>query len=160
MHTARRGATHKSNEAILAKQSIVAQNTTMKSIQYTEHGSEYDVMLQLVDDGVAADATSAPPPEGFATVKIVAASGNPIDFKVAQGGLKGAWDCPLPMAMGYDFSGTIVAVSADGADSSASFKVGDDVFAVNWGQVSYKWVHSNSYARRILRYRNTFRSSK
>ena len=71
--------------------------------------------------------------------KIVAASGNPIDFKVAQGGLKGAWDCPLPMVMGYDFSGTIVAIStdgADGADPSASFKVGDDVFAVNWGQVS------------------------
>ena len=132
----------------------------MKAIQYTEHGSDYDAMLQLVDDGVAADATSTPPPAGFATVKIVAASGNPIDFKVAQGGLKGAWDCPLPMVMGYDFSGTIVAVSADGADSSASFKVGDDVFAVNWGQVSYKWVHSNSYARRILRYRNTFRSSK
>ena len=108
----------------------------MKAIQYTEHGSDYDAMLQLVDDGVAADATSTPPPAGFATVKIVAASGNPIDFKVAQGGLKGAWDCPLPMAMGYDFSGTIVAVSADGADSSASFKVGDDVFAVNWGQVS------------------------
>lgn len=75
----------------------------MKSIQYTEHGSDYDAMLQLVDDGVAADAASTPPSSGFATVKIVAASGNPIDFKVAQGGLKGAWDCPLPMAMGYDF---------------------------------------------------------
>ena len=112
----------------------------MKSIQYTEHGSDYDAMLQLVDDGgTAADATSTTPPPGFATVKIVAASGNPIDFKVAQGGLKGAWDCPLPMVMGYDFSGTIVAIStdgADGADPSASFKVGDDVFAVNWGQVS------------------------
>ena len=109
----------------------------MKSIQYTEHGSDFDAILQLVDD--SADATSTPPPAGFATVKIVAASGNPIDFKVAQGGLKGAWDCPLPMVMGYDLSGTIVAVSAadgaDGADSS-SFKVGDDVFAVNWGQVS------------------------
>ena len=84
----------------------------MKSIQYTEHGSDYDAMLQLVDD--SADATSAPPPPGFATVKIVAASGNPIDFKVAQGGLKGAWDCPLPMTMGYDFSGTIVALSSSG----------------------------------------------
>lgn len=31
-----------------------------------------------------------------------------------------------------------MAVSADGADSSASFKVGDDVFAVNWGQNQHK----------------------
>uniref|UniRef100_A0A6U0K0N9 Enoyl reductase (ER) domain-containing protein n=1 Tax=Minutocellus polymorphus TaxID=265543 RepID=A0A6U0K0N9_9STRA len=105
----------------------------MKFIQYSEHGSDYDEILQLVtspDD----DATSKTPPPGFATVKIVAASGNPIDFKVAQGGLKEAWDCPLPMTMGYDFSGEIFAVS----DGESNLKVGDEVFAVNWGQNQHK----------------------
>jgi NADPH:quinone reductase-like Zn-dependent oxidoreductase len=99
----------------------------MKSIQYNSHGSDFDSMLQLVETD---DIPSNPPP-GFAGVRIHAAAGNPIDVMVAKGFLNEVWKCPLPMTVGYDFSGEIVI-----ADESSGFQVGDEVFAVNWGQVS------------------------
>ena len=99
----------------------------MKSIQYSSHGSDFASTLQFVE---TADTPSNPPP-GFAVVKIHAAAGNPIDCMVAKGYMKDVWPCPLPMTVGYDFSGVITSV-----DDNSGFQVGDDVFAVNWGKVS------------------------
>ena len=84
-------------------------------------------MLEFIETG---DIPSNPHP-GFALVKIHAAAGNPIDCMVAKGYLKETWPCPLPMTVGYDFSGVIASV-----EGNCSFQVGDEVFAVNWGQVS------------------------
>jgi len=72
------------------------------------------------------------PEPGFAVVAIKAAAVNPIDWMVMAGFLNDAWKVPLPFTMGYDFAGSVSAVHPD--DSNAGFKVGDDVFAVNWGQ--------------------------
>jgi NADPH:quinone reductase-like Zn-dependent oxidoreductase len=97
-------------------------------IQYSQHGGDYASTLQCIE-------TEAPPPDppaNFALVKIHVAAGNPIDFKVAKGELNGAWECPLPMIMGYDFSGVIVGL---GGGNDGEFQVGDEVFAVTWGQV-------------------------
>jgi NADPH2:quinone reductase len=66
---------------------------------------------------------------GFVVVKVVAAAANVIDCKVMAGYLEGTWNTPLPLVIGYDFSGTVSEVG-DGVDG---FAAGDDVFAVNWG---------------------------
>lgn len=112
----------------------------MKYIQYNKHGGDYDSTIELVENETAP----SDPPAGFALVKIHTAAGNPIDFKVAKGDLNGAWECPLPMTMGYDFSGTIVSVGGE-----SEFKSGDEVFAVTWGKVcvvcillSYEFRHT------------------
>eukprot|EP00603_Paraphysomonas_imperforata_P008685 CAMPEP_0114429646 /NCGR_PEP_ID=MMETSP0103-20121206/9604_1 /TAXON_ID=37642 ORGANISM="Paraphysomonas imperforata, Strain PA2" /NCGR_SAMPLE_ID=MMETSP0103 /ASSEMBLY_ACC=CAM_ASM_000201 /LENGTH=337 /DNA_ID=CAMNT_0001599011 /DNA_START=59 /DNA_END=1072 /DNA_ORIENTATION=- len=97
----------------------------MKAIQYTENTSSYDD-LHTVD---VERPTSSP---GIAVVKVMVSSANPIDFKVMQGHLKAAgWAMPFPFTIGYDFAGIVESV--DEADAS-SFAVGDEVFAVNWGQ--------------------------
>ena len=101
----------------------------MKCIQYSEHGGDYASTFQCIE----TETSPSDPPASFALVKVHAAAGNPIDFKVAKGELNGAWDCPLPMIMGYDFSGVIAGV---GEGSDAEFQVGDEVFAVTWGQVN------------------------
>eukprot|EP00956_Cyclotella_meneghiniana_P034046 scaffold101184_cov68-Cyclotella_meneghiniana.AAC.7 len=103
----------------------------MKCIQYSEHGGDYASTFQCIE----TETSPSDPPASFALVKVHAAAGNPIDFKVAKGELNGAWDCPLPMIMGYDFSGVIVGV---GEGNDAEFQVGDEVFAVTWGQGQHK----------------------
>ena len=67
---------------------------------------------------------------GFVVVKVVAAAANPVGLKVMAGYLEGTWNTPLPWVIGYDFSGTVTEVG----DGVEGFAVGDDVFAVNWGQ--------------------------
>lgn len=98
-------------------------------------------MLEFIETG---DIPSNPPP-GFALVKIHAAAGNPIDCMVAKGYLKETWPCPLPMTVGYDFSGVIASV-----EGNCSFQVGDEVFAVNWGQVSDILPSSSQTRPRML----------
>jgi NADPH:quinone reductase-like Zn-dependent oxidoreductase len=57
-------------------------------------------------------------------IKVHAASANPIDVKVAEGALKMARKDTFPHVLGYDASGTIVAVGS----APGSLKVGDQVF--------------------------------
>jgi len=109
---------------------------TMKAIQYEEFGKDYDKLLRLVD----VEKPQVTP--GCAVIKVMAASGNPIDFKVMQGGLEGMWETPMPMTVGYDFAGVVDAVEeSDSSDVAPQFKPGDEVFAVNWGD--HKHNHDN-----------------
>mmetsp|Transcript_27808 Transcript_27808/g.38459 ORF Transcript_27808/g.38459 Transcript_27808/m.38459 type:complete len:344 (+) Transcript_27808:80-1111(+) len=66
---------------------------------------------------------------GQLLIKAKAAALNPIDPMVMAGLLKGAgWDQPSPYVPGYDVSGVVEAIG----EGVEGFKVGDEVFSVNW----------------------------
>lgn len=70
----------------------------------------------------------APMPEITSTdvlVRVVAASVNPVDWKIREGYLKEMITYPMPLTLGWDVSGVIEAVGAD----VTRFKVGDAVFS-------------------------------
>jgi NADPH:quinone reductase-like Zn-dependent oxidoreductase len=95
----------------------------MKAAQYTAFSNNNsDVKIVEVEKPKASP--------GQAVVRVIAASGNPIDYKVFRGYLEGAWTTPLPFTMGYDFAGIVDEISPE---DSAGFAIGDEVFAVNWG---------------------------
>jgi NADPH:quinone reductase-like Zn-dependent oxidoreductase len=95
----------------------------MKAAQYTAFSNNNsDVKIVEVEKPKASP--------GQTVVRVIAASGNPIDYKVFRGYLEGAWTTPLPFTMGYDFAGIVDEISPE---DSAGFAIGDEVFAVNWG---------------------------
>lgn len=65
------------------------------------------------------------PGSGDLLVQVRAASVNPVDFKIRDGKLKTLLRYPMPLVLGNDLSGTVVAVGA----GVSSFKPGDEVFA-------------------------------
>uniref|UniRef100_A0A7S4DZS6 Enoyl reductase (ER) domain-containing protein n=1 Tax=Lotharella globosa TaxID=91324 RepID=A0A7S4DZS6_9EUKA len=67
------------------------------------------------------------PKAGEVLIQAKAASINPVDYIVISG-VVDAWAKPSPLTPGYDVSGVVVDVGSDVTD----FKVGDEVFAVNW----------------------------
>jgi NADPH:quinone reductase-like Zn-dependent oxidoreductase len=98
----------------------------MQAAQYTENSDDFN-NLEVVN--IEKPIASA----GLAVVKLRAAAINPIDQMVMKGYLRGAgWAMPLPFTMGYDLAGVISDISAE--DSGNPFTIGDEVFAVNWGQ--------------------------
>lgn len=58
-------------------------------------------------------------------VRVVAASVNPVDWKIREGYLKEMISYPLPLTLGWDVSGVVEGVGAD----VSRFKVGDAVFS-------------------------------
>ncbi|MGQ0590217.1 MAG: NADP-dependent oxidoreductase [Sphingosinicella sp.] len=65
------------------------------------------------------------PGPGDVVVEIAAASVNPIDLKLRDGEFKAILPAKLPLILGNDLAGTVVAVGA----GARRFKVGDEVFA-------------------------------
>lgn len=100
----------------------------MKAIRYTENKAG-DGFADVLKMETVTVPKAAP---GTAIVKVVAASSNPIDFKVLGGFLTGAgWAMPFPFTVGYDFSGTISEV--DESDAT-EWPIGKEVFGVQWGK--------------------------
>ena len=58
-------------------------------------------------------------------VAVKAASINPIDYKIAEGKLKGMLTLNLPVTIGYDVSGVVVEKGSD----VLNFEIGDEVYA-------------------------------
>lgn len=58
-------------------------------------------------------------------VRVVAASVNPVDWKIREGYLKQMIPHPLPLTLGWDVSGVVEAVGS----SVSRFKVGDAVYS-------------------------------
>ena len=58
-------------------------------------------------------------------VRVVAASVNPVDWKIREGHLKQMIPYPLPLTLGWDVSGIVDAVGAE----VTRFKVGDAVYS-------------------------------
>lgn len=62
---------------------------------------------------------------GDALVQIHAASVNPLDVRLREGAFKAVLPYDLPLILGNDLAGTVIAVGSD----VRRFKVGDEVFA-------------------------------
>lgn len=64
------------------------------------------------------------PGPGQVLVKIAATSANPIDGKLQGGAFKAVMPMEMPLILGSDLAGTVVALG----DGASRFKVGDEVF--------------------------------
>lgn len=91
--------------------------STMSAIRMHDFGAETVLRLEEIERP-AASANEA-------LVKVMAASVNPVDWKIRKGGYPAVTKDSLPIVPGRDLAGTIVATGADVSD----FAVGDRVFA-------------------------------
>jgi NADPH:quinone reductase-like Zn-dependent oxidoreductase len=71
------------------------------------------------------EAPRPSPGPGDLLVQVRAASVNPVDFKIRDGKLKALVRYRMPLTLGNDLSGTVVAVGA----GVSAFKPGDEIFA-------------------------------
>ena len=111
----------------------------MDAAQYTRHSTDFnEIKFLKVNKPTIREF-------GYALVKIHASSINPADDKTFSLAFLPSfmrvippfrwlahtfiWPMTFPFTPGYEFSGVIEEVSSDVAD----FKVGDEVFAMNWG---------------------------
>jgi NADPH:quinone reductase-like Zn-dependent oxidoreductase len=76
---------------------------------------------------------------GEVVVAIAAASVNPLDVKLREGAFKLVLPYSMPLVLGHDLAGTVIAVGP----ATRRFKVGDEVF----GRAGTK--HIGSFAERI-----------
>eukprot|EP01038_Epipyxis_sp_PR26KG_P009090 gene9090-12260_t len=114
-------------------------NETMQAAQYNRHSTNYSEIKWLsVQKPVL-------PPTGYALIKIHASAINPVDIKTFSLSFLPTvfrvvaplrylahhiiWPMEFPFTPGYEFSGVIESVTSDVSD----FKVGDEVFGLNWG---------------------------
>lgn len=104
----------------------------MKAFVIDRYGSIDHLHLAEMPEPVAGP--------GEVVVRIAAASANPLDLKIASGGLKPILPYKLPVAMGSDFAGTVEAVGK----GVTSFAIGDRVYACA------DPLHIGAYAERIV----------
>lgn len=76
-------------------------------------------------DLTAREVPGPAPGPGDVVVAIAAASVNPLDFKLRDGEFKAILPYKMPLILGNDLAGTVVAVG----DGVQRFKIGDEVFA-------------------------------
>ena len=89
----------------------------MKAVRIHEYGNT-DVLAY--EDAPLPRITSSD-----VLVRVVAASVNPVDWKIREGYLRQMISHPLPLTLGWDVSGVVEAVGA----GVSRFKVGDTVFS-------------------------------
>lgn len=71
------------------------------------------------------DAPRPEPAAGEVLVRVHAAAVNPVDWKIRAGYLKGFMDYPMPLILGWDFSGVVEAAGT----GAGEWKKGDEVYA-------------------------------
>jgi NADPH:quinone reductase-like Zn-dependent oxidoreductase len=89
----------------------------MKAVRIHEYGNS-DVLA--FEDAPMPSITS-----NEVLVKVVAASVNPVDWKIREGYLKEMISYPMPLTLGWDVSGVVTAVGTD----VTRFRVGDAVYS-------------------------------
>jgi NADPH:quinone reductase-like Zn-dependent oxidoreductase len=89
----------------------------MKAVRIHEYGN---ASVLAYEDAPLPSITS-----NDVLVRVVAASVNPVDWKIREGYLRQMISYPLPLTLGWDVSGVVAAVGAD----VSRFKVGDAVFS-------------------------------
>jgi len=90
----------------------------MKAIQFTNYGN-------LSENITVAKIEKPTIGENEVLIETYAAGVNPLDYKIVEGALKSALKFKLPVTLGYDISGKIVAIGKN----VKSFKVDDDVYS-------------------------------
>jgi NADPH:quinone reductase-like Zn-dependent oxidoreductase len=105
----------------------------MKAIALREYGSADD--LELVD---LPDPKVGP---GEVLIRVRAAGVNPVDWKLAGGGLDGLLEVRFPLVPGWDVAGVVEQVGFDAGE----FAVGDEVF----GYLRKDWVEQGAYAELV-----------
>lgn len=101
----------------------------MKAAQLQTYGESGILIVDIPSPGVQA---------GKVLVEVHAAGVNPIDWKVQVGYMKDMMPLSLPVTLGGDLAGVIIAVGADVSE----FKIGDEVY----GQGSVLGGASGSFA--------------
>lgn len=94
-----------------------AATETMKAVRLSAFGGPEALAL--------VDVPKPVPGKGEVLVRVMAAGVNPVDWKIRNGLLKGA-GTPLPLTLGCDLSGVIVAVG----DGVTDHKPGEAVFTL------------------------------
>jgi NADPH:quinone reductase-like Zn-dependent oxidoreductase len=89
----------------------------MKAVRIHEYGNS-DVLAY--EDAPMPSITS-----DEVLVKVVAASVNPVDWKIREGYLKEMISYPMPLTLGWDVSGVVSAVGSE----VTRFRVGDAVYS-------------------------------
>lgn len=105
----------------------------MKAIALRKYGSADDLeIIELPEPKVG-------PSEVLISVR--AAGVNPVDWKLASGGLDGMMEVDFPLVPGWDVAGVVEQLGPDAHE----FAVGDEVF----GYIRKDWVQLGSYAERV-----------
>lgn len=103
----------------------------MRAIVYTEYGKPLEI-AELDEPKIGPD---------WVKIAVRATSVNPVDWKIASGGLDGALDTFFPVVPGWDVSGVVEAVGP----SVTTLAVGDEVF----GYVRKDAVQGGTYAEKV-----------
>lgn len=106
----------------------------MRAQQYSRFGG--NEVLELVDDRPTPKV-----PPGYALVRVMAASVNPVDWKVMAGGLDPIYDSVFPVVPGWDVAGVVEQLGAD----VPGFQVGDEVLAYD----RTAWIHHGTFAELV-----------
>ncbi|AWB92672.1 NADP-dependent oxidoreductase [Aeromicrobium chenweiae] len=103
----------------------------MKAATFGAYGEEL-TLTEVDDPKVGPD---------WVLVDVKASSVNPVDWKIAAGGLDGALDTFFPVTPGWDVSGVVEAVGP----AVTTLAPGDEVF----GYVRKDAVHGGTYAEKV-----------
>jgi len=102
-------------------------------------------VLARYGDATAVHAADIPEPSVAASealVRVRAASVNPLDLKISNGDLKAVLPIPLPVVLGNDIAGAVVAVGA-GVTRSALARLSTNT------PIAIEWPRSRSSSRSI-----------
>ena len=105
----------------------------MKAITYREYGSPEVLGLTEVDDPkIGPD---------WVAIDVRASSVNPVDWKIASGGLDAMLDTVFPVVPGWDVAGVVTQVGP----AVTGLAVGDEVY----GYLRKDAVHLGTYAEKV-----------
>ncbi|MEV6821233.1 NADP-dependent oxidoreductase [Nocardiopsis dassonvillei] len=105
----------------------------MKAIALQQYGSADDLALvDLPDPKVAPSEV---------LIRVRAAGVNPVDWKLAAGGLDALFETDFPLIPGWDVAGVVEAVGPDAHE----YEVGDEVY----GYARKDWAKNGTYAELV-----------
>lgn len=102
---------------LMEKTMKISNDTQMRAVQIHKYGNAAELELQEI--------AIPSPSEGEVLVKVHAAAVNPVDWKIREGYLAEIIPHQLPVTLGWDFAGEIVAVG----QNVNAWSVGDAVYA-------------------------------
>lgn len=103
----------------------------MKAVTYSSYGEPLE-LTEIDEPKIGPD---------WVKVAVKATSVNPVDWKVASGGLDAALDTYFPVTPGWDVAGVVEAVGP----AVTTLEPGDEVF----GYVRKDAVHGGTYAEKV-----------